>query len=92
MYVFQFRKIHVIAIKQTYFKAKDVAHNYNVKVKTMPAEQSTKIVTKYANLLNALWVEFSHYKITKTKCYVDLKLFREYIEQNLVYDFLVRLK
>ncbi|KAL6315434.1 hypothetical protein AAG906_000549 [Vitis piasezkii] len=65
------------AIQQTYSKARDAAQVYEVKVKTVAAKQGDKTVTEYANQLKSLWQELDHY--------------RDFIEQDRVYDFLVGL-
>lgn len=63
----------------------------DVKVKTLGTKQDNKTVTKYANHLKALWMELDHYRVIKTECTADATKFREYIKQDRVYDFLVRL-
>ncbi|KAL2336894.1 hypothetical protein Fmac_011340 [Flemingia macrophylla] len=79
------------AVEQTYFKAKDAAQVYEVKVKTLAAKQGNKTVTEYANQLKSLWMELDHYRVIKAKCTEDSTLLKEYIEQDRVYDFLVGL-
>ncbi|KAJ1376274.1 Retrotransposon gag domain [Sesbania bispinosa] len=79
------------AVEQTYFKAKDAAQVYEVKVKTLAAKQGNKTVTEYANQLKSLWMELDHYRVIKDKCTEDSTLLKEYIEQDRVYDFLVGL-
>ena len=79
------------AIQQTYSKARDTAQVYEVKVKTIAAKQGSKTVTEYANQLKALWQELDHYKVIKTKCPEDATVLKDFIEQDIVYDFLVGL-
>ncbi|KAJ1387299.1 hypothetical protein SESBI_40121 [Sesbania bispinosa] len=78
-------------VEQTYSKAKDVVQIYDVKVKTMAIKQGNKSITKYANQLKAIWMEFDHYRVIKTKCLEDSTILKEYIEQDRVYDFWVGL-
>ena len=42
-------------------------------------------------MLKALWMELDHYMVIKVKCYENLEILREYIDQDGVYDFLVGL-
>ena len=79
------------AIQQTYSKARDAAQVYEVKVKTIVAKQGSKTVTKYVNQLKALWQELDHYRVIKTKCPEDAIVLKDFIKQDRVYDFLVRL-
>ncbi|XP_068492253.1 uncharacterized protein [Phaseolus vulgaris] len=79
------------AVEQTYYKAKDAAQIYDVKVKTVAAKQGNKSVTEYANQLKSLWMELDHYRVIKAKCSEDSAILKEYIEQDRVYDFLVGL-
>ena len=60
-------------------------------MKTIAAKQGSKIVTEYANQLKTLWQELDHYKVIKTKCLKDAAVLKDFIEQDKVYDFLVRL-
>ena len=79
------------AIQQTYSKARDVTQVYEVKVKTIAAKQGSKTVTEYVNQLKTLWLELDHYRVIKTKCTEDAVVLKDFIEQDRVYDFLVRL-
>ncbi|XP_034704116.1 uncharacterized protein LOC117928321 [Vitis riparia] len=63
------------AIQQTYSKARDAAQVYEVKVKTVAANQGDKTVTE----------------VIKTKCPEDAAILKDFIEQDRVYDFLVGL-
>ena len=60
-------------------------------MKTIAAKQGSKIVTEYANQLKTLWQELDHYRVVKTKCSEDAVVLKDFIEQDRVYDFLVRL-
>ena len=79
------------AIQQTYSKARDVAQVYEVKVKTIAANQGNKTITEYVNQLKTLWHELDHYRVIKTKCPEDAAIQKDFIEQDRVYDFLVGL-
>ena len=79
------------AIQQTYSKSGDVAQVYEVKMKTIAAKQESKTVIEYVNQLKALWQELDHYRVIKTKCPEDAIVLKDFIKQDRVYDFLVRL-
>ena len=79
------------AIQQTYSKARGAAQVYEVKVKAIAAKQGIKTVTEYANQLKTLWQELDHYRVIKNICPKDAAILKDFIEQDRVYDFLVRL-
>ena len=41
--------------------------------------------------MKALWQELDHYKVIKTKCHDNAVVLKDFIQQDRVYDFLVRL-
>ena len=79
------------SIQQMYSKARDEAQVNELKVKTIAAKQGSKSVTEYANQLKSLWQELDHYRVIKTKCPEDAIILKDFIEQDIVYDFLVGL-
>jgi len=78
-------------MEQIYSKAKDAAQIYDVKVKIVAAKQGNKTVTEYANHLKSLWMGLDHYRVIQAECSDDSAMLKEFIEQDRVYDFLVRL-
>ena len=60
-------------------------------MKTIAAKQGSKKVTECANQLKTLWQELDHYRVIKTKCLEDAAVLKYFIEQDKVYDLLVRL-
>lgn len=57
----------------------------------MAAKLGTKIVTEYANQLNALWMELDQYMVINAKSSEHSASLRENTKKNRVYDFLVGL-
>ena len=68
-----------------------MAQVYEIKVKTIAAKHGSKTVIEHANQLKTLWQELDHYRVIKTKCLEDVDILKDFIEQDKVYDFLVRL-
>ena len=68
MYILDYYKRNLEFIQSTYSKARDTAHVYEIKVKTETTMKGDISVTKYANLLQNLWQELDHYRVTKMKC------------------------
>jgi len=83
--VSRYRKEHLEIVKR------DAAQIYDIKVKIMSAKQGNKTVTQYENHLKTFRMELDQYRIIKSKCLEDTVTLEEYIDQDIVYDFLVGL-
>nr|ABD32756.1 conserved hypothetical protein [Medicago truncatula] len=84
-HVSQCYKEHLEIVKR------DAAQIYDMKVKIIGAKQGNRTDTQYANHLKTLWMELDQYRVIKARCLEDTVTLEEYIEQDIVYDFLVGL-
>ncbi|CAA6665274.1 unnamed protein product [Spirodela intermedia] len=76
---------------QTYSRARDAAQLYELKLKMMTMRQMKKSVTEYTHEVRTLWQEFDQYKIADMTDPFDAALYREEIERDRTYEYLVEL-
>ncbi|GAV60593.1 UBN2_3 domain-containing protein [Cephalotus follicularis] len=79
------------SIHRTYYKARDAAQVYEIKVKTSATKKGSRTVTEYANTLQNLWQELDHYRVFEMKCPEDAATLKIFIEKDTVCDFLAGL-
>ncbi|XP_071926044.1 uncharacterized protein [Coffea arabica] len=78
-------------IRRTYSKAGDDALIYEIKTKTLATKQGNLSVVQYANLLQNIWQELDQYRCVQMLCSEYADTLKNFIEKNIVYDFLAGL-
>ncbi|CAA7401997.1 unnamed protein product [Spirodela intermedia] len=72
-------------------KFEDAAQLYELKLKMMTMRQMKKSVTEYTHEVRTLWQEFDQYKIADMTDPFDAALYREEIERDRTFEYLVEL-